>query len=99
MKSISFCSTVYNNYNTIEHGILSLIKAVKRLDVRYEIVVVDNFSSDGTYELLLRLRREIPTLKIIRKKCSRGSGRQLAFYYSSGDVIFPFDGGYDIPSA
>lgn len=64
-------STVFNNVQYVEQSISS----VWRPDA--EIVVVDSFSTDGTWEKLLILRKEF-NLKLFRYKCSRGLGRQIA---------------------
>lgn len=43
----------------------------------YHIVVVDSYSTDGTYEKLLSLKKEF-NLTLIRYRCSRGLGRNIA---------------------
>jgi glycosyltransferase involved in cell wall biosynthesis len=45
--------TVYNNVNTVEKRIESIWRP------EYEIVIVDNYSSDGTWEKLIELRKNI----------------------------------------
>ncbi len=68
-KNIYIYGTVFNTANTIDKFICSLNK----LKVK-KIYVTDNFSTDGTYEKLSKYKNII----ILRKKCSRGSGRELA---------------------
>ena len=46
---------------------------------RYDIVVVDSYSTDGTWEKLLELRKEY-NLTLYRYKSSRGLGRHIALY-------------------
>ena len=46
-------------------------------DSNYEIVVVDNYSSDGTYENILELKKEF-NLMVLRLKCNRGLGKDYA---------------------
>ncbi|MEM4718249.1 MAG: glycosyltransferase [Desulfurococcaceae archaeon] len=72
-QNICIYGTVYNNVNTIEKS----IKSVWRPDAT--IVVVDNYSYDGTWEKLLEMRKEYNIL-IYRYNCSRGLGRQIALY-------------------
>ncbi|MGC8983596.1 MAG: glycosyltransferase, partial [Desulfurococcaceae archaeon] len=82
---ICLYGTVYNNAGTVEE----CIKSVWRPE--YEIVVVDNYSTDGTWEKLLELRREF-NLKIYRYRCSRGLGRHIALYKCSpGSTTAWFD--------
>lgn len=55
-----------------------------------EIVVVDNASSDGTYELLLK---NYPAIKVIRTHRNLGCcpGRNIAMANCSGEIVFCFD--------
>ncbi len=71
MLNLCLYSTVYNNVQYVERSISS----VWRPDA--EIVIVDSFSTDGTYEKLLSLKKDF-NLRLYRYKCSRGLGRQIA---------------------
>ncbi len=62
-------SSVYNNCNTIEESIKSLEPLAP-----YKLFVVDNYSTDGTYEKLLNYKQ----ITVIQKKCTLGKGRGLA---------------------
>jgi len=73
MTPICIYGTVYNNVNTVEKSIASVWRP------EYDLVVVDNFSTDGTWEKLLALRKEY-NLKIYRYHCSRGLGRNIALH-------------------
>ena len=75
--------TVYNEAPTVRASFKSLLS---QLDENYEVVVVDNFSKDGTYEVL-REFEESSRVKLIQRRCSRGLGRQLAFEHSSGAYV------------
>lgn len=59
---------------------------VSQIDDSFEVVVVDNFSNDGTRQILQEYadRREI---SLTMAKCTRGRGRQLAFEKSSAALI------------
>ena len=63
--------TVYNNVDSIEKSIQSIFRP------EYDMVVVDSFSSDGTYQKLLSLRKEY-NFKLLQLKSSRGTGRAYA---------------------
>ncbi|ACR41590.1 glycosyltransferase family 2 protein [Saccharolobus islandicus] len=71
MTSICVYGTVFNNVNTVEDS----IKSVWSPD--YDIVIVDNYSKDGTWEKLQELKKEY-NLKLYRLKSSRGRGRAYA---------------------
>ena len=71
MASICVYGTVFNNVNTVEES----VKSVWSPD--YDIVIVDNYSKDGTWEKLQELKKEY-NLKLLRLKSSRGKGRAYA---------------------
>lgn len=84
----SVCMTHYNDRPTVERSLESVLK---QMDDSFEAVVVDNFSTDGSYAIL-RKYAEDGRIKLIQAKCSRGKGRQIAFENSTGScVIANFD--------
>jgi len=93
----SFISTVYNNANSITKTLESIVNAIKKAEVLSEIVVIDNYSNDCTYDLLTKkskqaLNSNISSFIVMRRKCNRGLGRQIALHMSSGMFIITFDG-------
>ncbi len=87
MTLVSIYATVYNNAYVIEESIRSLARSIPLFAERYEVVVVDNYSTDGTWEILLKLRREFPNIRVYRAKCSRGKGRDIALRLCRGDYV------------
>jgi glycosyltransferase involved in cell wall biosynthesis len=73
-------------FNEADKVVDSLNSLMGQLNDDYEVVVVDNFSSDGTYEELRKFSRT-GRLKAIQKRCTRGHGRQLAFENSNGKYV------------
>jgi glycosyltransferase involved in cell wall biosynthesis len=94
----SFLSTVYNNSRTIKGTLESIVNAINKAEVASEIIIIDNYSTDGTFEILKTLQKELRNNRyiirfiIIRKKCSRGLGRQLALQLALGNYVIFFDG-------
>ena len=84
---ISICTTVYNNAPRLRASLKSIIDNLRGID--FEMVVVDNWSTDGTWEILKNT--ELENMILIRERCSRGRGRQIAFENSSGKYIVPVD--------
>jgi glycosyltransferase involved in cell wall biosynthesis len=93
-ETLSVLIPVYN-----EEGNLSLLcdklsVALKKTGRAYEIIFVDDGSSDGTLEMLLDLRNENPNIKII--SFSRNFGQTAALSagidFSKGDILIPMDG-------
>lgn len=85
----SICTTTYNSVTAAD----GFAKPLIELDDRFEVIVVDNLSSDGTFEAI---RKFDPKIKAVSEECSRGGGRQRAMELSRADVIIhvDFDVGY-----
>ncbi|MEM3272253.1 MAG: glycosyltransferase family A protein [Thermoplasmatales archaeon] len=84
--------TVYNNANRVKQSIDSIMK----INVEKSIYIIDNYSTDGTYEILKEVSKKIPNIYIKREKCSRGKGRQLAMEMAKdkaddNDLFMTFD--------
>lgn len=89
MVCFSFVSTIYNNINQVGACVDSILSAVDGLD--FEIVIVDNFSFDGSFEVLEEYARLHSNIRVLRCKCSRGLGRQIAFEKSMGNFVVYID--------
>jgi glycosyltransferase involved in cell wall biosynthesis len=91
---ITFYGTVYNSVKYIEKSLKSIIHTTLKLKaygIESEIVIVDNYSDDGTWEIMQKLREvygEKIKLKLVRYKSSRGLGRNIALKLSHGNFIF-----------
>ena len=55
----SFLSTVYNNSRTIKGNLKSIMNAINKAKVESEIIIIDNYSTNGTFEILKILRKEL----------------------------------------
>jgi len=99
-SSISAFFPAYNDVGSIGKIIHTMAWLLPKLTGDYEIVVVDDGSSDGTGDLLRILANEYPFLKIIHHGVNRGYGAALitGFANCSKDLIFYTDGDgqYDV---
>lgn len=70
-----------------------LIPILKQLPVDYEIVTINDGSTDNTLDLLLEHKNELPQLKVV--DLSRNFGKEAALYagfaYCSGDCAIAID--------
>jgi glycosyltransferase involved in cell wall biosynthesis len=75
---------VYNERDTI----VEIIRRVQAVGIHEEILIVDDFSTDGTRQLLLELGRE-PDIRVLMHGYNRGKGAALrtAFEQAGGEVI------------
>ena len=83
MPNICVYGTVYNNIDTIEGSIRSVF------DPSYTIVIVDSYSTDGTWEKLQELKKEF-NLLVLRLKSTRGKGRDYALKHCPENSITAF---------
>src|SRR5688572_7264131 len=62
--------------------------------VPFELVFVDDGSSDGTYEILARMRSEIPGMRVLRHACNAGQSAALltGVRAARGEWIATLDG-------
>jgi glycosyltransferase involved in cell wall biosynthesis len=99
-NSISAFFPAYNDVGSIGKIIHTMAWLLPKLTDDYEIVVVDDGSSDGTGDLLRVLANEYPFLKVIHHGVNRGYGAALitGFANCSKDLIFYTDGDgqYDV---
>ncbi len=88
---ISVLVTVKNDLNNTK----SLISSLKKLDKDFEIVVVDAYSTDGTYEYLLS---ETGAMNLIlsRKEGKRSVGRNECIKMSNGKKLVFLDSDTEI---
>ena len=81
----SICMLCSNDAEHLKASIESLSEFSR--SPQFEIIVVDNVSSDGSQEILQKLLRDGLVTKVIEQKCTRGKGRQLALESSKGEYI------------
>jgi glycosyltransferase involved in cell wall biosynthesis len=81
---LSVVIPVYNEKNTI----LEVLERVRNVEVTKEIIVVDDYSTDGTREILQRIPAS-DDLKIIFQPGNKGKGAALraGFAAVSGDIV------------
>ena len=80
---------VYNERNTI-HEILRQVRAVP---VRKQIILVDDCSKDGTREVLTRMQAEEPDLTVVFHDRNQGKGAALrtGFRHATGQIVIVQD--------
>lgn len=82
---LSVVIPVYNEKDTIAE----ILRRVERVRLAHEIVVVDDGSSDGTRQVLQRLARRRPRLRLILHEGNRGKGAAVrtGIAAARGDLI------------
>ncbi len=98
--SISVVLPAFNEEESLEKCVVALERELARLAGDFEIIVVDDGSTDGTADVLARLASARPYLVILRHERNRGLGQTLRtgfarcgkelVFYSDADLPFDF---------
>lgn len=87
MKKVSIIIPVYNEKKTLE-TILERVNCASTLDFEKEIIIVDDFSTDGSRELLLELQKKYSfVLRLHEKNYGKGRALRTGFVVATGDII------------
>jgi len=91
---ISIVVPIYNEQDNVNALYSAITEAMLRMECGYELIMVDDGSSDGSYALLARLAKEDPCLKLIRFRRNFGQTAAMAagFDVARGSIIIPMDG-------
>jgi glycosyltransferase involved in cell wall biosynthesis len=90
---VSVVVPVYNEEDSIPEMYVQLTEALSQLDRTYEILVVDDGSADGSYELLKELHEKDTHVRVIRFRRNFGQTAAFSagFAHARGDVIITID--------
>jgi glycosyltransferase involved in cell wall biosynthesis len=91
---VSIVIPMYNEVENAELLYLRLRPVLDELDRSSEIVLIDDGSSDGTYEVLLQLHDQDERVRIVRLRRNFGqsAGFAAGFDMALGEVIITMDG-------
>lgn len=94
IETLSILIPVYNEVDSILPLFENLMKVLKRIGRPYEVIFIDDGSTDGTLEALVDLNRKSPNIKIISFTRNFGQTAALSAGIDScnGDIIIPMDG-------
>ncbi len=90
---LSVVIPVYNEKENISHLYKKLNDVLSDLKMRYEVILIDDGSIDGTYNELLKIHKKNSAFKIIklRRNFGQTSAMSAGFDHSSGEVIITLD--------
>jgi glycosyltransferase involved in cell wall biosynthesis len=100
IKEISVFLPAYNDEKTIQGLVLDAVSVLEPLGLDYEIIVIDDASPDNTAEVVGRLEKDYPRVRLLQHKKNRDYGGVLksGFAQATKNWIFYTDGDgqYDI---
>ncbi|NUM55941.1 MAG: glycosyltransferase family 2 protein [Candidatus Hydrogenedentes bacterium] len=88
---ITFVIPVYNERDTLEALTAGIVEHAAPHD--YQILFVDDGSTDGSYDVMCRLREANPAVKVVRLRGNFGKSAALAagFAAAGGELVFTMD--------
>lgn len=90
---LSVVIPLFNEQDSIEPLYRGLKKALQHLGKEYEIIVVDDGSTDGSFDSLKRLHAGDPVLRVVRLRRNFGQSAAFSagFDHAQGSVIVTID--------
>ena len=91
---LSVVVPLYNEEESLPHLVEQLLLALRPSGERFELVLVNDGSSDRTAEVLTRLSHEVPELVavLLRKNYGQTAAMAAGFDVAQGEVIISLDG-------
>ncbi len=92
-KGLSVVIPLFNEERNIEPLYSRLKEALEGFGVDYEIIMVDDGSTDGSFKILKGLQAKDPLLRVVRLRRNFGQTAAFAagFDYARGEVIVTLD--------
>lgn len=86
---LSIIVPVYNEKYTVDQVLREAFSAKLPHSVRREIIVIDDGSTDGTWDVLDRVAQELPGVKLLRHERNKGKGAAVrtALQHVSGTYV------------
>ena len=93
-ESLSVIVPVFNEQDSLVTLVEEIRMGAKATGLPYEIIIVDDGSTDGTTEILERLAHEVPELKavILRRNFGQTAAMKAGFDHARGTIICSMDG-------
>lgn len=88
MTILSLVIPVYNEESTLEH-LVNEVKKIETNDIKLELILVDDCSSDGSYEIAQKLAQQYSCIKVCKHEKNKGKGAALrtGFMEATGDYV------------
>ena len=84
---LSILIPVYNERTVVERSIAQVVTAPLPEEMERELVIVDDRSTDGTWDILTHLAEIVPCIRLYRHDVNQGKGAAVrtAIQYATGD--------------
>lgn len=93
LLDLSVVVPVFNEEESIEPLVEELHMVLDKLGKTYEILLIDDCSTDGSYEVMKSLMKTRPCLRILHHRINSGqsAGQATGFAYAAGEIIITMD--------
>lgn len=102
MNKVSIVIGLYNSEKTIQNVIdeITLVFSTQK-KYTYEIILVDDYSPDGVYELVKKIAKEDQRIKVLHlsKNVGQTNAVMEGYRYAQGDYIVEMDDDMQMPAA
>jgi len=91
---LSIFFPAYNDSGTIASMVIRAVQAASALTPDYEVIIVNDGSTDATAQIADELARTYPNVRVVHhaKNCGYGGALQTGFRSATKDLIFYTDG-------
>jgi glycosyltransferase involved in cell wall biosynthesis len=91
---ISIVVPLYNEEKNVEELCSSLNETIRVLNRETEVIFIDDGSTDGTFDILSRLKKSNDNVRIIRftRNFGQTAAMSAGFDYATGEIIVTMDG-------
>ena len=91
---LSVIVPIFNEEESVAPLYASIKKACDGLGIRYEVLFLDDGSTDGTYQRLSELHDQYPEVKVVKFRKNYGQTAAMAagFEHAKGEIIISMDG-------
>lgn len=88
-QSLSLLFPVCNAQRALESQVERVLDILPELSERFDVVIIDDGSTDDTHEVAADLARRYPQVEVIRHRVTRGLDEAIATgrKHSTGDVV------------
>lgn len=92
-KNLSVVFPVHNEADSLGELLSRLLPVLKGLNQSYEVIFVDDASTDRSWEVMKELRANNPHVRLIRfkKNCGESAALEAGFKAARGDMVVAMD--------
>lgn len=83
LKSLSVFLPAYNEEDSIATTVENVVKVLKELKIEWEVLVINDGSKDQTAEVVKKLGKKYPNVKLVNHEVNKGYGRALKTGFAS----------------